>query len=188
MYNPTTKEEWKPVINYENLYEVSNLGAVKSLDHITIGRSGRKHRFNGRLLKPCLVKGGYHRIVLCKNGKTKKKMIHVLVMESFIGPKPKGTDVIHLEHVKVNSNNSLENLRYATKSCNMAFKYDDGTIPNQKGENGARSKLKEKDVIKIKKLLKETNILQKEIAEIFNVARPTISLLATGKNWSYLND
>ena len=70
------KEEWKDIKGYEDLYQVSNLGRVKSLNYRRTGNemilSLRKH------------KNGYVYIGLSKNGKTKHLRVHRLVAETFI--------------------------------------------------------------------------------------------------------
>ena len=66
------KEKWKDIIGYENYYQVSNLGNVRSLDrkiHFNKGISIKK----GQLLKPALTKKGYLKVALSKESKEKKQ-------------------------------------------------------------------------------------------------------------------
>jgi hypothetical protein len=72
-------EVWVRIPDFEN-YEVSNLGRV---------RNGNK------ILKPYPTKGGYLDLQLYKNKKSHHKLVHVLVAEAFIGPKPIGLEVCH---------------------------------------------------------------------------------------------
>lgn len=103
-----TQEEWKSVVGYEGLYEVSDFGRVKSLP-----RKWAK----GGMLKPAPDEWGYSTVGLCKNGKRKTNRIHILVMQTFNGECPEGCEV---EHIDGNpSNNCLENLRYVTHKENM---------------------------------------------------------------------
>ena len=78
-----TLEEWKDIKGYEGIYQVSDLGRVRSLDRI----DAAGHRRKGKMLKPYKNKGGYICVVLCKNGQTKGFQIHRLVAEAFI-PNP----------------------------------------------------------------------------------------------------
>ncbi len=90
------QEIWKPIKDYEGLYEVSNLGRVKGLkrDHIL-----KSHIQNTRGYK-------YYVVGLCKNGKLTCYLVHRLVAETFI-PNPRSlTKVKHLDE------NSLNNVFY----------------------------------------------------------------------------
>ena len=96
------KEEWRSVIGYEGLYEVSSCGQIKSL---------RK----GALLTPHKI-NGYYVIRLCKNGKSKNYKIHRLVAEAFI-PNPENKPEV--DHIDTNKrNNMVENLRWVTRQEN----------------------------------------------------------------------
>lgn len=100
-------EEWKPIEGYEGLYEVSNLGRVKSLWY------GKE-----RMLKMGKDKLGYLRVFLCNNNKGKNFLIHRLVAKAFI-PNPDNKPFI--DHIDTNpSNNRIENLRWCThkENCN----------------------------------------------------------------------
>ena len=96
------KEEWKSVIGYEGLYEVSSCGQIKSL---------RK----GVLLTPYKI-NGYYVVRLCKNGKMKNCKVHRLVAIAFI-PNPENKAFV--DHIDTNrSNNRVENLRWVTRQEN----------------------------------------------------------------------
>lgn len=108
-------EVWKPVKDFEGLYEVSTLGRVKSLTR-------RVYRSDGRLLQTKaerILKQNTQRysfVVLCKDGKTFPKFVHRLVAEAFI-PNPEDKPVV--DHIDTNStNNEVTNLRWATISEN----------------------------------------------------------------------
>lgn len=103
------KEQWKPVVGYEGLYEVSNLGRVKSLAREVVGHGGSTYRIMDRILKP--AGGRYPQVALCKGGTSKSYRIHTLVVEAFIGPRPTGGDYT-VDHVnKDKKDNRVENLR-----------------------------------------------------------------------------
>ena len=111
-----TQEEWRPVVGYESLYEVSNLGRVKSLP-----RKWAK----GGILKPTPAKkGGYMYIDLRKNGKRELCKVHQLVMRAFVGECPDGHEVDHYDWNP--SNNRLDNLSYQPKEVNRARKSPEG--------------------------------------------------------------
>ena len=101
-------EEWRPIKDYEGLYEVSNMGRVRSLDRIIIDSKGRKHPFEGKIMKLQSDRYGYLYISLNKNGKRKFK-VHRLVAEAFIS-NPEGKK--HVDHINTNKeDNRVENLR-----------------------------------------------------------------------------
>ena len=112
-------EEWRPVVGYEGLYEVSSHGRVRSLDRVTTYMDGRRVAYQGRVL--ALSDNGYgYAVVTLSRGRRDKKvrLVHSLVMESFDGPRPTGFDICHRDNDK--RNNRPENLRYDTREGNLA--------------------------------------------------------------------
>ncbi len=84
-------EEWRPAVGWEGLYEVSDLGRVKSLDRY-ISAQGR--RYSCRLLKPG-NDGRYLFVILRKDGVSTNRKVHRLVLEAFEGPRPSGMEALH---------------------------------------------------------------------------------------------
>lgn len=110
------QEVWKPVLGYEELYEVSNFGNVKSKDRKVFNGKGYYIK-KGRLLKKSLTTTGYWKVELYKNGKKRSKRVHRLVAETFI-PKIKGKELIN--HKDGNPlNNHVSNLEWCDQSENM---------------------------------------------------------------------
>lgn len=120
-----SEESWKPVVGYEGLYEVSDLGRVQSLDRITTGK--RNRRIRGRMLSLSVAKdGGYHVVNLWKDNRLRVRRVSVLVLEAFVGPRPEGMVARHWPD-RDPTNNRLENLRWGTQSENMLDKRAHGT-------------------------------------------------------------
>lgn len=111
------QEIWKDIKNYEGLYQVSNLGRVKSLNRICYD-SVRKYnkKIFKRILKQAIAKPGYYTINLTKNGKQQTYRIHRLVAETFI-PNPYNYPIInHIDGNKLNNN--INNLEWCTYKHN----------------------------------------------------------------------
>ncbi len=124
------KEVWKPIPTIIDAYgksftprgyEVSNLGRIRSYNN-RYGR-GDKSGYRPLLKEPIIISGrpdarGYYQVLLSSGtrGKRKNFRIHVLVMQSFVGPAPEGMVICHYNDVK--ADNRLENLRYDTSSAN----------------------------------------------------------------------
>lgn len=103
-------EIWKKYKDYD--YEVSNFGRVRRL---TSGSGTHA----GKILSLSMGKG-YAQVGLSKNGKSKRFSVHTLVIESFIGSKPNGYQVHHLDNNPLNNN--ISNLIYVTHSQNMNYR------------------------------------------------------------------
>lgn len=103
------EEEWRPVVGYEGLYEVSTTGRVRNVG------SGRGRR-PGVLLTAWVSKQGYPSYKLYRGGHGVTFKASVLVALAHIGPRPKDYDICHNNGDK--SDNRVENLRFDTRSEN----------------------------------------------------------------------
>lgn len=128
-------EEWRPVVGYEGLYEVSNLGRVRSLERYVIRHgglaSGRPLKIHGRIRK--LIEQppwGYPVVSLSKDGVPTKDYVHRLVLGAFVGPCPEGEEVRHLDGNQRNP--KLTNLAYGTSSENRLDTIRHGTDHNSR--------------------------------------------------------
>jgi HNH endonuclease/NUMOD4 motif len=112
-------ERWLPVVDWEGLYEVSDLGRVRSLPRR--GNStpqSRKRTYGGQILKPVPInESGHLSVTLCRNRTSKQFLVHRLVLAAFTGPCPEGQEVRHLDGDP--SDNTLEHLAYGTRQENM---------------------------------------------------------------------
>lgn len=105
------EEIWKDVKGYEGLYQVSNLGRIKSFNYMNTGKE--------KILKNRLDKGGYYSIVLYKNGKYINKKVHRLVAEAFIPNLDNLPQVNHKDENKLN--NRVDNLEWCTAKYNNNY-------------------------------------------------------------------
>lgn len=105
------EEIWKDIKGYEGLYQVSNLGRVKSLERTKENHS-KKQIVKETIKKPSLTNKGYFKLSLSKFGKKEYYHIHKLVAETFIPNKENKPTVDHIDRNK--TNNNVSNLRWAT--------------------------------------------------------------------------
>lgn len=127
-------EIWKDIQGYENLYQVSNLGRVKSLDKIVYQKNKNnglsRHVYKGKILKNQKQRNGYLTVDLHNNGNFKRKLIHRLVAEAFISRTAEQNYVNHIDCDT--TNNNIENLEWCSQSENIQHAYN---LNRKKGPN-----------------------------------------------------
>ena len=104
-------EEFRDIVGYEGLYQVSNLGNVKSL--------GNDKTRKEKILKPSISTCEYLIVRLSKNGKPKTNTIHQLIAMAFLNHTPCGHDLV-VDHINdIKTDNRLENLQIITQRNNV---------------------------------------------------------------------
>lgn len=131
----TQEETWKPVVDYEGYYEVSNLGNIRSVSHLISGYVNggfRTYYTKSSSLKHNISKVGYVMVSLSKQGKVKHFNLHRLVAKAFI-PNPNNFPCInHKDEDK--TNNNIKNLEWCTKKHNANW----GSNPRRLSEMFAK--------------------------------------------------
>lgn len=112
------QEQWKDIKGYEELYQVSNLGKIKSLPRIKQNGTGCYYT-KEKILKPRKDKNGYHTVILWKDKKGKSFKIHRLVAMTFIENPNNYPEVNHKDENK--KNNSVSNLEWCDRLYNMRY-------------------------------------------------------------------
>ena len=113
-----SSELWKPVKGYETLYEVSNLGNVRSLDKKVKNKYGYRY-MPSKIMKPYKNKLGYLQVRLYKDGKNKNCYIHRLVAEAFL---PNPNQYKEINHKDENPSNSIAtNLEWCDRKYNINY-------------------------------------------------------------------
>ena len=108
-------EEWRPIVGYEGLYEVSNTGQVRSLDKY----DSMNRFYEGRILKLFADRLGYLSVVLYSNSKRKHYLVHRLVAEAFI---PNPDNLPQVNHRDENpSNDNVDNLEWCDGKYNVNY-------------------------------------------------------------------
>ncbi|MGB0971438.1 MAG: NUMOD4 motif-containing HNH endonuclease [Mycobacterium sp.] len=118
------RENWRSVVGYEGLYEVSDQGRVRGIDRYVTTRGGVRLS-RGQILRPTpIVKGSkgraYHFVNLSRSSKKARFSVHRLVLTAFVGPCPDGMEGCHNNGDA--SDNRIANLRWDTRANNGADK------------------------------------------------------------------
>lgn len=117
----TETEVWKDILGYENVYQVSNLGRIKSLEREEFMTRNNCYKVRKeKVLKPNIDKRGYEKVRLYKNGKGKSIFVHRLVAIAFIENPNKYPIINHIDEVPLN--NHVSNLEWCTHSYNSTYK------------------------------------------------------------------
>lgn len=115
-------EIFKDVEGFEGLYQISNLGRVKSLNRTVISSNGKVRNLKEKIMKPCLIGTGYVTVVLYTGKKTiKLKHIHRLIALHFIPNPDNKPQVNHINSIR--NDNRLVNLEWVTPRENSSHGY-----------------------------------------------------------------
>jgi hypothetical protein len=112
-------EQWRSVVGYEDIYEVSDRGRVRTIARMT-ERLGRPYPIKARLraITTCKARG-YQTVPLTDaEGHPRRRYVHRLVLEAFTGPCPQGMEACHNDGDP--GNNAIGNLRWDTHASNIA--------------------------------------------------------------------
>lgn len=175
------QEKWLSVVGFAGLYEVSDLGRIRSLP---------RNSTRGQIMTGQKNLAGYFVVNLCKCGRGYHKQIHRLVLESFVGLCPDGMECCHKDDDK--SNNILFNLRWDTHRNNIKESFVNGRIAHRGSKNG-RAKLIEAQVVQIRTLWLSGRRGQcgrrwslEDLSKKFTVSKSTISMITNNRCWKYI--
>ena len=162
------QEVWKDIKGYEGLYQVSNLGNIKSSS-------------SSQNLNPSLHSGGYLKIELYKNGKGKYFYVHRIVAEAFIRNQEAKAQVNHIDGNK--KHNSVDNLEWATPSENISHAFKIGLLQSpMKGKYGNLNPLSKKiDQYTVDGIFINTWDSISDVVRHFDCARTSIYRCLRGK-------
>lgn len=165
------REEWRAIVGYEGLYELSGLGHVRSF-----------YFDPPRPLKHGTDETGYPTIMLSKDGKRKPFTVHRLVALTFHADKRNALhcEVAHLDGDMTNP--SADNLKWVSKVENESHKLTHGT--SQRGEGNGFSRLTENNVREIRALV--GTMSRAQIAAKFGVVPDTITDVSRRRTWAHV--
>lgn len=171
-------EIWKSIEGYEDAYEVSNLGRVKSFAKKTVfGKT-----YQSKVLTLTNAKGYLKVGLRDSNCNQKNHFVHRLVAIAFLCNSEHKPQVNHRDGIK--SNNAFHNLEWATSKENMRHAFDKGLAKGMFGKENHQSKLNVKQVKEVKNLLAKKTLTQLQIAKLFGVSKSAISHISAGNSWS----
>lgn len=168
------KENWRPISGHERLYEISDMGRVRSL-------AARGRWPAGRMVGRANAKG-YRRVTLHGPRGVSEQLVHRLVLEAFVGPCPPGMESSHDNDIP--GDNRLENLAWKTHADNIAIRTMLGG--DTVGERHGNAVLTDEAVMEIRKLLAGTDLLVEQIADRFGVSGSTVTHLNMGLSWGHV--
>lgn len=182
-------EEWRPVVGYEQFYEVSSLGRVRSFDREVNGKYGNVAIKKGKLIQPMFSHGKYHQVNLYCNGKNNTQKVHRLVAKAFL-PNPNNYDQVNHKNL-IKTDNRVENLEWCSARQNMHHMMDNGKMA--KGEGKKLAKLNESQVIEIRRIHSENMCayrvkrgLMQELSRRYNVSVSLIEKVVHRVNWKHI--
>jgi DNA-binding transcriptional regulator YiaG len=167
-------EEWRPVLGFEGWYEVSNLAQVRR------GRPG-KGTLVGAIIKQSLSLRGRRQVSLSKDGQHRTLPVHVIVAHAFIGPKPTGREINHIDYD--HTNNLPSNLEYVTALENIRHSYAHGHgVTAACGERNSQAKLTAEAIRDIR----TSSMTKPQLAARYGVAVVTIKAVRRGRIWRHV--
>lgn len=176
------KEIWKDVVGYEGIYEVSNIGRVRTHENKTTESALHGiRRWKQRILKQKCHNNRDFRVCLWKEKKSKDYLVHRLVAEAFI-PNPDNKRTVN--HIDGNpQNNCIENLEWASYGENNNHAFDNNLIQTSKGV--VLEKQATKELLKFRSLTKASEYLGKNHGYLSRTLKN--SSIAVSKNGERYN-
>lgn len=126
-------EVWKDIEGYENYYQVSNMGRIKSLDRYLTSITGRSYFLKSKLMSFTTTDRGYLMVALCKGCITKHLRVNILVAKAFILNPENKKEVNHKKGIK--KDNRASELEWCTHKENMQHAHRELGIKMPKGED-----------------------------------------------------
>jgi len=178
--NKYAMEKWKDITGFEELYEVSNYGKIRSLDKYV--STGIKHQQKilrkGKVLSLATDRYGYKVVSLTKNHKKHSVTVHRIVAKQYVD-NPNNYPVINHKNT-IKNDNHYKNLEWCTVKHNNTHAAQNNLFPF--GEKHHKTKLTTKEVRLIRVEYKN-GISSYKLADKYKVSRPTINNIINGKTW-----
>jgi len=177
-------EIWKDIEGYEGHYKISSTGRVKSLLRKCKSKNGILRTVPEKILTGTKDKDGYLKVSLNYEHILDICRIHRLVAKHFI-PNPENKPVVNHKDGNKQNNNDW-NLEWNSISQNTQHAYDFSFILKKKGEKNKASKLKDNQVLEIRRLFKTKKYKHSELAKLFNISSTMITRIVNNQNWKHI--
>ena len=176
-------EQWKDVIGFEDSYQISNYGRVRSKDRFIKVCGNGERLIKGQIIKPSVCKNGYYEVMLSRNKKRKVYLLHRLVAIHFI-ENPNNLPQINHKDEDI-TNNRVDNLEWCTSKYNANY----GTRNARCNEKVIRKPVKQltlegkliKEFPAVKEAMRQTGIDDSQIIRVCMGKNKT----AGGYKWEY---
>jgi hypothetical protein len=176
------QEIWKPVSGYVGLYEVSNFGTVRSLDRIIPDKRHGTRKLVGRVLSQTTDNQRRCYVAISRDSNRNKRRVHLIVAETFLGPRLQGLEVCHEDGNP--ANNHASNLRYGTHKSNMEDMVEHGR--SNRGLKNPNAKMTQEQALQVKRLRldgKTYKIIAAELGLTFEQVRS----VCVGRAWHWVS-
>jgi hypothetical protein len=168
-------EEWRPVVGWEGLYEISNLGVVRRA-------SAGRLTYAGRILKPCAHNAGYVMVGFSAGARKERVLVHRVVALAFLGPVPPSQEVNHRNGLK--TDNRLENLEYVSRARNLEHAREIG-LYSVTGEANPMAVLTAEQALEVRRL-HASGLGYKCIGKLLGRPWGTIRNVVKRKTWRHV--
>lgn len=175
--SPTRIENWKPIVGYENVYSVSDMGRVRRDLQCKGARAGK-------ILAASKSKAGYPTINPKFRNVRATFNVHELVLTTFVGPRPKGCCCNHKDGNK--ANNWIENLEWVTHSENHKHSFRELARIRPSQNPKPRIFLKPIDVIAIRRIYDNGTATVRDMSRIFGVPEGSLRNICLRRRWQNL--
>ena len=163
-------EEWRGIPGYEGLYEVSNIGRLRTIK-------------TGKIKKQRTSRYGYLIVGLSKDGWVRTMMVHRAVLMAFVGMPPPGHEAHHKNHLK--TSNPVENLEWVTPKENVRAAIEEG-LHNNTGHHNGNAKLTEDQVRSIRHSYAAHGETKASIARRFGIGHTTVRNIINRDRWAHV--
>lgn len=168
------QEVWLPIPGYDDWYEVSNLGRVRSYHKFGWGR-----RIYPEIIKLYTTKRGYVQVSLTKDKVSRQKDVHRLVAYAFLGNPGAGMQIDHKNGDK--TDNRAINLEWVTPQENTRRSLELGLKPT--GERHGMSKLTQQEVDAIRLLYATGKYSHRKLGEFFGITHSSAGKIIRNEAW-----
>jgi len=174
-------EVWQAIPDWEGFYEASDWGSIRSLPRTVNGSHGSTQKRPG-VVRKLMWTGRYYQVRLSAEGRQSYPTVHSLVAGAFLGQRPPGAQINHVDGDR--RNNRVSNLEYVTAGQNSIHAFRLGLATPRSGEAHGASVLSEGDVRRIRS--NPANLSFRDLALTFGVSVPTIYDVLTRRSWKHI--